>query len=192
MANDITPDELEERLEWIDALHEEQGVNAEADAERERIRKVDIYDDLIHVTTDVRVLHIPQPTLGFIMLYQERRAYFEDDEHGLGRLLVALRRMEDPGFVRGLRMGRGIPDDAADEELNRQGVYGEDVAEYYIAIEGAIKYANEETEKKTKKLLAQRAGLDSDLMERLLSLSNLPGTPLSTLSTECTSGPSEP
>jgi hypothetical protein len=185
----ITAEELDESLRWIDERFEAEGRNIEAEAERERHRKVEIYDDFCHVDTGRRVLTIPQPTLGFLMLYRERRSYFEDDEHGLGRLLVGLRRQKEPGFVRALRMGEDIPDEEADEAM--RGVYGEDKVEYYLAVEGAARWADGETEKKTPKLLSQRMGIDLVHTELLLRLSNSPDTLLTKSSTECTSAPSE-
>jgi len=184
-APEPTPEEIEQTLARIDAR---RGGETEAEAERNRRRKVEIYDDFCHVTTKLRTLHIPQPTLGFLMLYHERRSYFEDDDHGLGRLMVALRRMKEPGYVRALRMNEVIPDDEAEEAM--RGVYSEDRAEYYLVIERMAKYGEDETEKKTAKLLALRMGLDSDLLEHLRSLSSLPGIP-STKFSICTSAPSE-
>ena len=189
MAKELTAEEREASLSWIDERHEAAGINIEAEAEQDRRRRVEIYDDFCHVETDVRVLHIPQPTLGFLMLYRERRSYFEDDEHGLGRLLVALRRMKEPGYVRALRAGGDIPDEEADDAFRK--VHGEDKLEYYIAVEAAAKRAAEETEKKTRKLLELRTGLPSDLMDRLHSSLNLPGTTSTTSSTESLSEPSE-
>ena len=185
-APEPTLEEINETLERIDARG---GSNDEAEAERNRKRKVEIYDDFCHVPTDIRTLHIPQPTLGFLMLYGERRSYFEDDEHGLGRLMAALTRQKEPGYIPALRMGGDVPNDEADEAM--KGVYGEDRAEYYLAIEAAAQRSADETEKKTMKLLELRMGLDSGLMERLLKSSSLPDTPLTTSSTECPSAPLE-
>jgi len=187
-APEPTLEEINETLARIDA---QGGSNDEAEAERNRRRKVEIYDDFCHIETDIRTLHIPQPTLGFLRLYHERRSYFEDDEHGLGRLMVALTRMKEPGYVRALRAGSNIPDDEADEVLNTFGVFSEDRAEYYLAIEAAAQRGADETEKKTMKLLGMRMGLDSGLMGRLLKSLSSADTPSTNLSTECTSTPLE-
>jgi hypothetical protein len=179
----LTPDELADSLEFIDGLLEENGINIEAEAERERQRKLEIYDDFLHVETESRTLHIPQPTLGFLMLYQERRRYFEDDEHGLGRLLIALRRMKEPGYIRALRAGADIPPEESQDAL--KDAYPENKVDYYLAIESAAKWGDSESEKKTRKLLAQRTGLDFEQMERLHSLLSSPDTPRIISSTEC-------
>ena len=174
----ISKEELDESLERIDARIEKEGVNEEAEAVRNRERKVEIYDDFCHVETKLRTLRIPQPTMGFAMLYRERRGYFEDDEHGLGRLLVALKRMKEPGYVRALRMGDLIPDEEADEAM--EGIYIEDKLEYYLMIEEAMKWGEDEAEKKTMKLLELRMGLGSGFMERSLKSLSSPGTPSTT------------
>lgn len=184
----LTQEEREAALKRIDA---QLGENKEAEADESRRRKVEIYDDMVHIETELRTLHIPQPTMGFALLYRERRSYFEDDEHGLGRLLVALRRMKEPGYVRALRMGVDIPDEEADETMNGVGTFIEDKVEYYLAIETAIEWGEDEAEKKTVKLLERRMGLDSGCMAPLLRLSKLPDIPLNISSTECPSAPSE-
>lgn len=166
----ISPEELAERLAWIDKRHEAEGINIEAEADRDRRRKVEIYDDFCQVDTGRRTFVIPQPTLWFLILYQERRSYFEDDEHGVGRLLVALRREKEPGYIRALRMGATIPDDEADEAMRE--VYPQDKADYYLAVEQFMNWADAETEKKTAKLLSQRMGVDSAHTELLLKLSS--------------------
>jgi len=184
----ISPEELAESLAWIDAQHEAKGINIEAEADRDRQRKLEIYDDFCRVDTGLRTLSIPQPTLLFLILYQEKRSYFEDDEHGVGRLLVALRREKEPGYIRALRMGEVIPDDEADEAM--RGVYPQDKADYYLAVEQFMKWADAETEKKTAKLLSQRMGIDSAHTELLLKLSSSLAIP-STKSSECISAHSE-
>lgn len=183
----ITPEFIAEARRNIDAQEAVQAANTEAEAARNRERKVEIYDDFCHVETKLRTLRIPQPTMGFAMLYRERRSYFEDDEHGLGRLLVALRRMKEPGYVRALRMGDSIPDEEAEEAVLAKDIYIEDKLEYYLAIEGAIEYGEDEAEKKTMKLLELRMGLGSGFMGRSLRSLNSPATPSTTSSTECTS-----
>ena len=188
MGKELTPEELEESLAFIDGKLDAKAQNEEAEAARDRKRKVEIYDDFCHIETDIRTLHIPQPTLGFLMLYRERRSYFEDDEHGLGRLMATLMHMKEPGYVRALRAGGDVPNDEADEAM--KGVYAEDKAEYYLAIEAAARRGAEETEKKTAKLLELRMGLFSGLMGRLLKSSSLADTPSTSSSTECTSAPS--
>ena len=185
-APEPTSEEIKETLARIEARG---GVNNEAEADRDRRRQVEIYDDCIHVDTGRRTFLIPQPTLGFSILYRERREYFEDDEHGLGRLLVGLRRMKEPGYVRALRIGTDIPDEEAAEAIKN--VHLEDKVDYYLALERFMEWAEDETEKKTAKLLELRTGLGSDLMARLLNLSNLQDTPLMKSSTESTSAPSE-
>jgi hypothetical protein len=184
----LTEEEREAALGRIDAR---LGENKETEADESRRRKVEIYDDLVHIETKLRTLHILQPTMGFALLYRERRGYFEDDEHGFGRLLVALKRMKEPGYVRALRMGDLIPDEEADEAMLSKDIYIEDKLEYYLAIETAMEWGEDEAEKKTMKLLELRMGLDSGYMERSLKLSNSPDTPLNTSSTECPSVPSE-
>ena len=187
----ISKEELDESLKRIDARLETEGVNEEAEAARNRERKVEIYDDLCHIETELRTLHIAQPTMGFALLYRERRGYFEDDEHGFGRLLVALKRMKEPGYVRALRMGDLIPDEEADEAMLSKDVYIEDKLEYYLMVEGAIEYGEDETEKKTMKLLEKRMGLSSGSMERSLKSLNSLAIPSTNSSMECTSAPSE-
>jgi len=182
----LTPEFIAEANENIDR---QMATNDAATDARDRERKLRIYDDFLHYETAARVLHIPQPTLGFLMLYQERRSYFEDDEHGLGRLLVTLRRMKEPGYIQALRAGADFDDEEAMQAQNN--AYLEDKPEYYRAIEAAAKWSEEEAEKKTVMLLEERAGLASGFMARLLSLSNLRDIPSSTSSTECTSEPSE-
>jgi len=188
MGKELTPEELEESLAFIDSKLDAKAQNEEAEAARDRKRKVEIYDDMCHIETELRTLHIPQPTMGFALLYRERRSYFEDDGHGLGRLLVGLRRMKEPGYIRALRMGELIPDEEAEDA--QRSAYVEDKVEYYLAVEAAIEYGENEAEKKTMKLLEQRMGLGSGFMARLLKSSNLPDIPLTNLSTECTSEPS--
>ncbi len=182
----LTQEEREAALKRIDAR---LGENKEAEADESRRRKVEIYDDFCHIETELRTLHIPQPTMGFALLYRERRSYFEDDEHGLGRLLVALRRMKEPGYVRALRMGGDIPDEEADEAI--KDIYIEDKVEYYLMIEKAMEWGEDEAEKKTVKLLERRMGLGSGCMEPLLKLSKLRDIPSNISSTECPSVPSE-
>lgn len=185
----ITAEELDESLAFIDEQLEAEGVNIEAEADEARRRKVEIYDDFCQVDTGQRTFVIPQPTLGFLMLYRERRSYFEDDEHGLGRLLVALRREKEPGYIRALRMGEVIPDDEAEEAMRE--VYPQDKVNYYLAVERFMEWAEAETEKKTAELLSKRMGIDSAHTELLLKLSSSLATPSTKSSTECTSAPSE-
>ena len=129
----------------------------------------EIYNDCVHFETEQDAFSIPEPTLLFFKLYQERRSYIDDPDHGLGRLLTILKRQKEPGYIRALRTGTDIPDDEASEAM--KGINPEDRDYYYYAIAYTIKWANEITEKKTEELLARRMGLDPDVLDNVLKLS---------------------
>lgn len=186
----VTPAFIAEARRNID----EQETRQAGEDDDNRKRAVEIYDDFCECDNGQRVLRMPQPTLGMLMLYRERREYFWDDEYGVGRLLVALRRQKEGRgkYIRGLRMGGEIPDAEADAAM--ADVYAEDVVDYYAMMRAAEKFGDEETEKKTAKLAWGKEGevLLSVLREASLNLSNLRATPSTKSSTECTSAPSVP
>ncbi len=173
--NILSEEELAESIKRIEDRADEVGVNKAAELDDDRRRKVRIYDEILHITTERRTLLIPQPTLGTYMLLSERRNFFDDDEHGLGRLLVTLTRQKEPGFIRALRMGGTIDDTEADDAM--RGVYAEDKLDYFLGIERVKEWADEISEKKTVELLALRTGFDYELLAPLLKSSNFPVIP---------------
>jgi hypothetical protein len=182
---DITPEFLAEARENI----EEQEARRDVDDSK---RVMEIYNDFCTCTVGSRVLRIPQPTLGFLYLYHERQEYFWDDERGVGRLLVALKRqMEGRGqYIRALRCGELIPDEEADEAMH--GVRAEDVGVYFGMVNAAEEYGRKETKKKMAKILwgDEAESIESALQEATRSLSNLQGTQLTSSSTKSISEPS--
>ena len=172
--------ELNEYLtpEFIADAEENIDEQLEAKAEEDSKRTVEIYDDFIHYDNGHRVLRIPQPTLGFLKLYHERREYFWDDELGIGRLLVALRRQKEGRgqYVRALRCGEEIPDEEADSAMSD--VHPQDVPDYYHMLKTCEGWAAKEAEKKTAKLVwgEDAENIKSALAEALHNLSSLPGT----------------
>lgn len=171
----LTDEELAESLKRIEDRSDAAGVNKAAELDDDRRRKVRIYDEMLHITTERRTLLIPQPTLGSYMLLSERRNFFDDDEHGLGRLMVVLTRQKEPGFIRALRMGGTVDDAEADKAM--VGVYIEDKLDYFLAIERVKEWADEISEKKTVELLALRTGFDYELLAPLLKSSNFQDIP---------------
>jgi len=185
---DATPVTLEE-IRAFHALGESRAAEKGVDT---RKRIVEIYDDFCCCDTGRRVIRIPQPTLAFLMLYNEQREYFWDDGHGLGRLLAALRRQKEGRgeYIRGLRIGEKIPDEEADAAMS--GVYAEDKVDYYAMVHAADKLGKDETKKKMAKLFwGKMDDMPSALTALLLNLSSLPDIPSTNSSTKCTLAHSE-
>ncbi len=131
---------------------------------------IEIHDDRVYIDGKHRSYSIPEPTLAFFRLYKERRGYFDDEAHGLGRLLAALKRQLEPGYIRALRAGKNIPNEEAQEEA--EGTYAAEFAECHYAILYVAAWANKINEEKAKKLLQLRMKLDDKALEGMLELAD--------------------
>ena len=114
---------------------------------------IEIANDQCYCYTDRGTVAIPQPTLGFLLVYQERESYFRDPELGVGRILVALKHQQTPGYSRAIKNGGEIPDE---EARAAQADAHPDRDVYYAMIHRAFNYGAEECERKLKLLYAER------------------------------------
>ncbi len=151
------PEFIAEARAHVDELHAKAAVNDDK-------KRLDIYDDFTRKDIDGRVISIPQPTLGFLLLYGERKRYFWDGKLGLGRLLVVLNRMREGGgdYIRRLRAGGLIPDGEARKAL--KGIKAVDAPHYFALVHAAEIYGDEEKQKADGKPLGS-AGAFAQLIE---------------------------
>ena len=100
------------------------------------------------------IITMPQPTLFFLKTFRDRKDYFCDPRHGLGRVLVALHHQKDAGYLVAIRSGADINE--ADATAAVANIPPDHTQHYYDMILYAYTFAADITAAKFKELITLR------------------------------------